>query len=121
MEIGRSRIRAAAGAFDIEGTELATFVAAAAEELNAIGDFWGGTTEGVTFFKGQGGGSGYGAVAGQLAAGIQVLMEAHHEIAERLRLMTDNVEVGEWNSVAEILSELPPPDPDRPIWGIAQA
>ncbi|GAA3116407.1 hypothetical protein [Nonomuraea salmonea] len=121
MEIGKSRIRSAAIAFDVEGTELATFVAAAAEELNAIGDFWGGTAEGVTFFKGQGGGSGYAAVAGQLAAGIGVLMEAHHEIADRLRLMTDNVEVGDWNSVAEILSRLPPPDPDQPIWGTAKA
>jgi uncharacterized protein YukE len=117
MDIGKSHIRSAANAFDHEGGELAEFVATAAAELDAIGDFWGGTAEGVMFFKGQGGGTGYEAVAGQLAAGVQTLIDAHHEIAERLRLMVDNVEVADWDNVAAILSSLPPADPDQPIWG----
>lgn len=118
MEFGKAQIRSAAAAFDLERGDLATFVAEVAEDLNAIGDFWGGTTEGVTFFKGQGGASGYEAVAGQILAGIQVLLDAHREIAERLRLMTNNVEVADWDSVSAILSKLPPADPDRPIWGV---
>ncbi|HEX4815156.1 MAG TPA: hypothetical protein VFV66_20635 [Nonomuraea sp.] len=117
MEFDKAQIRSAAAAFDLERSDLARFVAEAAEDLNAIGDFWGGTTEGVTFVKGQGGASGYEAVAGQSIAGIQVLLDAHHEIAERLRLMTNNVEVADWDSVAAILSRLPPADPDRRIWG----
>ncbi|SDL21337.1 hypothetical protein [Nonomuraea jiangxiensis] len=118
MEFHKAPVRGVAAAFDLEREDLARFVTEAAEDLNAIGDFWGGTTEGATFFKGQGGASGYEAVTGQIIAGIQVLLDAHHEIAERLRLMTNNVEVADWDSVAAILSKLPPADPDRPIWGV---
>ncbi|MEV0384799.1 hypothetical protein [Nonomuraea sp. NPDC050643] len=118
MDFDKAQIRLAAAAYDVERGDLATFVAEAAADLNAIGDFWGGTSEGVTFFKGQGGASGYEAVTGQIIEGIEVLLEAHKEIAERLRLMTDNVQVGDWNSVAAILSKLPPADPDQPIWGV---
>lgn len=118
MEFDKPQIRSAAAAFDLERGDLAKFVAEAAADLNAIGDFWGGTTEGTTFFKGQGGASGYEAVTGQIIEGIEVLLDAHHEIAERLRLMTDNVEVADWDSVAAILSKLPPADPDQPIWGV---
>ncbi|MFF3443918.1 hypothetical protein [Streptosporangium sp. NPDC002721] len=117
MEFDKPQIREAAAAFDLERENLAAFVADATEDLNAIGDFWGGTTEGVTFFKGQGGANGYEAVTGQIIAGIKVLLDTHHEIAERLRVMTDNVEVTDWNTVADVLSTLPPADPGRPIWG----
>lgn len=117
MEYHKAQIRSAADAFDLEKRDLAAFVIEAAADLNAIGDFWGGTSEGVTFFKGQGGASGYEAVAGQIIAGIQVLLDAHEEVADRLRLMTGNVEVADWDSVAAILSMLPPADPDQPIWG----
>ncbi|UBU08388.1 hypothetical protein [Nonomuraea gerenzanensis] len=117
MEIHKRHLRSAATAFETEQSDLRAFVAAAAEDLNAIGDFWGGTQEGVTFMKGQGGGSGYEAVTGQLIEGVEVLLHAHHEIARRLRLMADNVQVADWAGLAAILSELPPADPGRPIWG----
>ncbi|MGC5015814.1 hypothetical protein ACLQ2R_34060 [Streptosporangium sp. DT93] len=117
MEFDKPQIRSAAGAFTLEGNDLAAFVTEATEELNAIGDFWGGTAEGVTFFKGQGGASGYEAVTGQIISGLTVFLDAHHEIAGRLRLMTGNVEVTDWNTVDDVLSALPPADPGRPIWG----
>jgi uncharacterized protein YukE len=117
MEIHNKQLRSAATAFETEQSDLRKFVAAAAEDLNAIGDFWGGTQEGTTFMKGQGGGSGYEAVTGQIIEGIDVLLDAHHEIAQRLRLMADNVQVADWAGLAVILSKLPPADPERPIWG----
>ncbi|MFI6507629.1 hypothetical protein ACIBCT_08495 [Streptosporangium sp. NPDC050855] len=117
MEFDKPQIRSAAAAFDVEREDLAAFVARATEDLNVIGDFWGDTAEGVTFFKGQGGAGGYEAVTGQIIAGIKVFLDAHHEIAGRLRLMTDNVEVTDWNTVAAVLSTLPAADPGRPIWG----
>jgi hypothetical protein len=117
MEIHNQQFHAAANAFDLEKSELARFVAQAGEELNAIGDFWGGTKEGVTFLKGQGGGSGYEAVTGQIIVGVDRLLDAHGEIAARLRLMAGNVQVADWANVAAILDKLPPADPSRPIWG----
>ncbi|GAA2214829.1 hypothetical protein GCM10009850_102950 [Nonomuraea monospora] len=117
MEIHQKPFRSAATAFEIEQSDLRGFVAAAAEDLNAIGDFWGGTQEGTTFLKGQGGGSGYEAVTGQIIAAVDVLLDAHLEIAARLRLMAGNVQVADWAGLAAILSKLPPADPERPIWG----
>ncbi|TDD15849.1 hypothetical protein [Nonomuraea diastatica] len=117
MEIDRSRIGLSAEGFDLEGDDLAEFVTQARDELDAIGDFWGDGNEGVTFFKGQGGGMGYEAVTGQVKEGIEVFVYAHHEIAARLRLMAGNVAVADWESVAAILATLPPPDPDQPVWG----
>jgi hypothetical protein len=117
MEIHKQVMRSAADAFDIEGGELDRFIDAAARDLEAIGTFWGDDKLGVTFAKGEGGGSGYEAVTGQIMEGTEVLVHAHGEIAERLRLMKDNVEVEDWNMVAVILSKLPPAGQDRPIWG----
>ncbi|TYB57595.1 hypothetical protein FXF51_39550 [Nonomuraea sp. PA05] len=117
MEVHQKPFRSAATAFETERSDLRGFVAAAAEDLNAIGDFWGGTQEGATFLKGQGGGSGYEAVTGQIIEAIDVLLDAHHEIAARLRLMADNVRVADWAVLAATLSKLPAADPERPIWG----
>ncbi|WP_049558762.1 hypothetical protein [Nonomuraea sp. SBT364] len=117
MDIHKHVIRSAAEAFDLEREELGRFVGEVAGELEAIGAFWGDDDLGVTFVKGEGGGSGYEAVTGQLMAGADVLVNAHREIAGRLGLMKDNVQVGDWNLVAVILSRLPPADPDRPVWG----
>ncbi|GAA4973805.1 hypothetical protein HD597_005182 [Nonomuraea thailandensis] len=117
MEIHKKQLRSAATAFETERSDLRRFVAAAADDLNAIGDFWGGTQEGTTFLKGQGGGSGYEAVTGQIIEGVDVLLDAHQEIAGRLRLMADNVQVADWAGLAATLSKLPPADPERPIWG----
>ncbi|MEU6721367.1 hypothetical protein ABZ897_58835 [Nonomuraea sp. NPDC046802] len=120
MEIHRTQVRSTATAFDREREELAEVVAAARLDLEAIGGFWGDGKEGVTFFKGEGGARGYEAVTGQIIEGTEAFLNAHHEIARRLRLMTDNVQVTDWENVAAILSALPPADPGRPIWGEGQ-
>lgn len=117
MEIHQPVFDSAARAFDIENDELGRFVAAAASDLEAIGNFWGDGPEGVTFAKGGGGGSGYEAVTGQVMAGVAGLLEAHEKIAGGLRLMAGNVQLTEWALVAAMLSTLPPADPDQPIWG----
>jgi hypothetical protein len=117
VEIHRQQIGSSADAYDIEKGELGKFVHEAAKDLNGIGNFWGDGKEGVTFFKGEGGGAGYEAVTGQVIEGIDRFLDAHSEIAARLRLMADNVLVADWDSVAAILSALPPADPERPIWG----
>ncbi|MGN9845236.1 hypothetical protein ACTMTI_44665 [Nonomuraea sp. H19] len=117
MKIYWPQIGSSADSFDIERGELGRLVEEAAKDLNGIGDFWGGGTEGVTFFKGGGGGTGYEAVTGQVMEGIDVFLDAHHEIALRLRLMADTTQAVEWDTVAVILSKLPAPDPGRPIWG----
>ncbi|SEG92033.1 hypothetical protein SAMN05444920_107431 [Nonomuraea solani] len=117
MEIDKTQIRSAATAFDLERGELGRFIAEAAEDLNAIGDFWGDGKEGTAFFKGQGAAGGYEAVTGQIIEGTEVYLDAHHEIASRLRLMADLVQVADWDSVAAILSKLPPADPGQKIWG----
>ncbi|MET7337897.1 hypothetical protein [Nonomuraea sp. NPDC005650] len=119
MEIHKDVIRSAADAFDLEGGNLATFIGEAAKDLEAIGNFWGDDRIGTTFYKGEGGGSGYEAVTGQIMEGCDVLVDAHAEIAKRLRFMMGNIQVTDWNMVAVILSKLPPADPDRPIWGAA--
>jgi hypothetical protein len=87
------------------------------KELDAIGDFWGDGKEGVTFFKGQGGGMGYEAVTGQVMEGIDVFRSAHHEVAIRLLMTGGSVAVADWESVAAMLETLPPPDPGTPVWG----
>ncbi|WP_433440778.1 hypothetical protein [Nonomuraea sp. CA-141351] len=117
MEFHREVFRTAADSFDIEKYELDKLVQEASGELEAIGDFWGSSKEGATFYKGEGGGSGYEAVTGQIMEGVDVLLEAHEEIAKRLRIMKDNIEVTDWDLVSVILSKLPSADPDRPIWG----
>lgn len=117
MDIHRAQLRSAANTFDTEKEDLGGFVAEAAEELNAIGAFWGDDGHGARFVKGEGGAGGYEAVTGQLIQGIEVLLGAHDEIAGRLRLMARLVHVADWESVADILARLPPADPDRPVWG----
>ncbi|MFC4116377.1 hypothetical protein [Nonomuraea zeae] len=117
MEINRTGIRSSANAFDNERHTLGVHAAQARKELEAIGNFWGGSKEGTTFLKGEGGASGYEAVTGQIMEGVDVFREAHHEIAERLRLMADLVRVGDWDSVTDLLSRLPAADPNRKIWG----
>ncbi|MEQ4719448.1 hypothetical protein [Nonomuraea sp. B19D2] len=117
MEIHKPVFHSAAESFEIEKSELGRFIEEAGKELEAIGDFWGGTKEGVAFYKGEGGGSGYEAVTGQIMEGMDVLLHAHQVIAIRLLLMEGNVSVTDWNLVSVMLSKLPPPDPDRPIWG----
>ncbi|MED7925118.1 hypothetical protein SMD20_12770 [Nonomuraea sp. LP-02] len=117
MEIHKKHLRSAADAYDLERESLGEFVRDAAGELNAIGAFWGDDKLGTTFAKGQGGAGGYEAVTGQVMAGVVVWLDAHHEIAERLRLMADVVQVADWATIAQILAELPQADPGRPIWG----
>ncbi|MFI7633212.1 hypothetical protein [Nonomuraea sp. NPDC049400] len=117
MDIHEPVFRSAVESFELEKSELGRFIEEAGKELEAIGDFWGGTKEGVAFYKGEGGGSGYEAVTGQVMEGMDVLLYAHEEIARRLRFMKDNVSVTDWVLVSVMLSKLPPPDPDRPIWG----
>lgn len=117
MDIHKHVMRSAAHAFDVERDELGRFVGEAARDLEAIGAFWGDDDLGATFLKGEGGASGYEPVTGQIQEGVANFLNGHGEIARRLRLMRDNVEVGDWNQVALILSKLPPGDPDRPIWG----
>ncbi|NBE98291.1 hypothetical protein FE391_41380 [Nonomuraea sp. KC401] len=117
MEIDRPRINLSAEAFEIEAGDLAGYAAMAGDELDAIGNFWGEDKEGVTFFKGQGGGMGYEAVTGQVMKGLGVFHSAHSEVATRLRMMAGNVTVADWESVAAVLVALPPPDPGKPVWG----
>ncbi|MEV0592894.1 hypothetical protein [Nonomuraea cavernae] len=117
MENHPSQIRSAAKAFDIEREELGGFVDDVAKELGAIGAFWGQGKEGVTFFKGQGGGTGYEAVTGQITEAIEMILDAHEEIPRRLRLMADNVQVTDWANVALVLSALPRAEPGQRIWG----
>ncbi|WP_336210961.1 hypothetical protein [Nonomuraea sp. LPB2021202275-12-8] len=117
MEIHRSQIRSAAEAFDEEKENLARFVTGVVQDLNSIGNFWGDGKEGVTFYKGEGAAKGYEAVTGQIIEGVEVLQEAHLEIPKRMRLMADNIRVTDWMTMADLLSKLPPADPDEPIWG----
>lgn len=117
MEIDRARLRAVAEAYGTERRDLADHVRRAAAELTAIGAFWGGTQEGVTFFKGDGGARGYEAHTDQIAKGLVHLDEAHEQLAERLRLMGDLVRVANWDSIADLLSKLPEPDENPKIWG----
>ncbi|MER6946700.1 LysM peptidoglycan-binding domain-containing protein [Nonomuraea sp. NPDC000554] len=117
MEIYPDHLRSVAHVFDVERGELAAAVRQAAEELNAIGDFWGGDKLGTDFFKGQGGGTGYEAVSGRVMEGVEALLEAHEDVPARLRLMADRVQVADWDSVAAVLSAIPEPDEDRPVWG----
>ncbi|TDE31062.1 hypothetical protein E1295_40415 [Nonomuraea mesophila] len=117
MEYHRSGIGSSAEAFDNEASDLADYVTLAGEELDAIGNFWGEGKEGVTFFKGEGGGTGYEAVTGQVMEGLDVFRTAHNEVATRLRLTADSVTVADWESVLAVLAVLPPPDPGKPIWG----
>ncbi|MCK2218749.1 hypothetical protein MF672_033885 [Actinomadura sp. ATCC 31491] len=117
MEVHKRRLRSVADVFDQEREELARFVAGAARELEAIGDFRGDGKEGAAFFKGQGGAGGYEAVTGQIMAGTEAWLGAHREIAARLRLMAASVDVADWESIAAILERLPPADPGRPVWG----
>ncbi|MEW9550688.1 hypothetical protein [Nonomuraea sp. NPDC050783] len=117
MEIHKEVFRSAADAFDAEGNDLGRFIGAAARDLEAIGAFWGDDKLGATFAGGEGGGSGYVAVTGQIMEGTDVLVSAHRQIAQRLRLMRDGVQVADWSTIATVLAMLPPADPERPIWG----
>ncbi|MEV2271431.1 LysM peptidoglycan-binding domain-containing protein [Nonomuraea africana] len=107
MEIYPAHVRSVAGAYDLERNDLATFVKDAMDDLNAIGDFWGGGKNGTTFFKGEGGGTGYEAVSGQIAKGVDALLDAHDEISKRLRKMADRVQVTDWDNLIAILSAFP--------------
>ncbi|WP_219466376.1 LysM peptidoglycan-binding domain-containing protein [Nonomuraea rhizosphaerae] len=117
MEIYPAHIRAAAGAFDTEKNELGEFVKGAAAELNTIGAFWGTGELGTKFFRGEGGRMGYEAVSGQVIDGVDVLRNAYHEVPARLRSTADRVQVADWDSVLTVMSALPTPDPDEPVWG----
>lgn len=110
MEIYPRHLRAVAGVFEDEGIDLADVVRQAGDDLNAIGNFWGQGTLGTTFFKGEGGGTGYEAVSAQSVQGFESLREGHQGIGGRLRLMADRVEVADWESVAAILAALPDPE-----------
>ncbi|MFI7444641.1 LysM peptidoglycan-binding domain-containing protein [Nonomuraea indica] len=112
MEIYPRHLRAVAGVFEDEAVDLADVARQAADDLNAIGDFWGQGTLGTTFFKGEGGERGYEAVSGQFTQGLKSLEEGHQGIGRRLRLTADRVEVADWESVAAILAALP--DPEQP-------
>ncbi|WP_157251672.1 hypothetical protein [Nonomuraea typhae] len=115
MDIDRSRLRATAEAYDVERRDLADAVRRAADELTAIGDFWGTSKPGTTFFKGEG--RGYEAATDQIAKGLTQLDKGHASIAHRLRLMGDVVQVADWDTIAEILARLPEPDEDPHVWG----
>ncbi|MFI6298552.1 hypothetical protein ACIBEJ_43655 [Nonomuraea sp. NPDC050790] len=119
MDIGRNRLRTAARSYDNERLDLDEHVQRARAELNAIGAFWGGTREGVLFFKGEGGGRGYEAHTDQIAKGLHNLDEAHEQLAERLRLMGDLVRFANWESIADLLSRLPEPEENPKVWGSA--
>jgi hypothetical protein len=107
MEIYPAHLRSVARAFDLERNDLASYVKDAMDELNAIGNFWGGGQPGTTFFKGEGGGTGYEAVTGQIAKGVDANLDGHEEISKRLRLMADRVQVTDWDNVTTILSVRP--------------
>lgn len=117
MEIYPSHLRSVAGVFEREREELDRFVKEAAADLNAIGNFWGDGEEGTRFFKGEGGGTGYEAVSGQIIEGTEILLDAHSGIPKRLRLMADRVQVADWDSVSAVLAALPAPDDEHPAWG----
>lgn len=117
LEISSADLRAVANSFDTEKEELADIVRQAAAELNDIGDFWGGGTEGRKFFKGEGGGTGYEVVSSQVMRGTDALLKAHEDIPALIRLMNDTVKAADWAGIAAVLSALPAPDVSRPVWG----
>jgi uncharacterized protein YukE len=118
LEMYPDHVRAVAGVFDTERTELGDFVAQAAKDLDALGDFWGNGEQGTGFYRGESGGTGYEAAATQAIEGIGSLLDAYEEIPDRLRLTADRVQVGDWDNVTTLLDALPSPHgDDPPIWG----
>ncbi|MFF0310807.1 hypothetical protein ACFYSC_25545 [Streptosporangium sp. NPDC004379] len=88
--------------FTTEGAELTEAAVAEANELYAVGNFWGDDQAGRIFYHGDSGSPGYRDMAEGVMGEAHALGGLCVRIGDRIFTMGTNVEAAEWEAISHV-------------------